>query len=479
MGEEEDKYLDTYTEAERLEIDVEDLEEGNKKLNQKVNALTKKIEMMEPKITDLINENKELKKENTELRKENKELHQLLGERAESDQPLPSFVKENQHHRHQKPGQKEGHEGTSRPTPNHIDETKDATVNRCPNCGGAIDDIGERERTIETIIPAKVHVKMIKVHRYWCPCCGKIVDAPVTDAFPNCRFGLEVYLLVAFMRYRIGMTYEKIREMLQIPYDLNLSRGELPQMMDRLAYEFGNHYEDLLQELRHSLSINGDETGWRVDGKNAWLWAFIGKGIALYTIEKCRGKKVVKRILGKHYKGVLGSDFWSAYNLDGIVQQKCHVHLKRDLKEVAEGKDGRSQFHRFKKKLKRILDDGVRAKERIKGPEEKQTEKCHLDQRVVELCDQNWTDKDCKRIVKRLRGRGKDLFTFLVKDIGPDNNIAERGIRPAVIMRKNSYGNRSDKGADTTSVLLSVVETSYIRGRNFLDWSSEYFKKQS
>jgi len=65
-------------------------------------------------------------------------------------------------------------------------------------------------------------------------------------------------------------------------------------------------------------------------------------------------------MIGKHYKGVIGSDFWSAYNLDGVVQQKCHVHLKRELKEIAEEKNGRSQFHRFKKKLKRILNDGVR-----------------------------------------------------------------------------------------------------------------------
>ena len=268
-----------------------------------------------------------------------------------------------------------------------------------------IKEVEERERIIETIIPAKVHVKKIKVHRYWCQCCGKIVDAPVTDAFPNCRLGIEIYLLVAFMKFRIGMTYEKIQEMLQIPYSLYVSKGELPQMMDRLASEFGDHYEELREELRNSPSVNGDETGWRVDGKSAWLWAFIGKGIALYTIEKIRGKKVVKKIIGKHYKGVLGSDFWSAYNLDNVLQQKCHVHLKRDLKEVAEEKDGRSQFHRFKKKLKRILDDGVRAKERIKDLEERQEEKCYLDQRVVELCRKKWTDGDCKRIVKRLKGQ--------------------------------------------------------------------------
>ena len=458
---EEDKYVDAFTDEERLEIDIEELEEKNTELEKTVRLLVKKVEKLETSLTELKNENIKLRKQ--------------LGHNTDSE-TIPNFVKTNQHRRHQKPGQKEGHEGTTRPMPDHIDETKDATIGQCPECGGDINDIGERERIIETIIPAKVHVKKIRVHRYWCPCCGKVVEAPVNDAFSNCRLGLEIYLLVAFMKYRIGMTYEKIQDILQIPYGLYVSKGELPQMMDRLALECGGHYNELLQELRNSPSVNGDETGWRIDGKNAWLWAFIGKEAALYTIKKCRGKKVVKQMIGKHYKGVLGSDFWSAYNLEGVVQQKCHVHLKRELKETAEEKDGRSQFHRFKKKLNRILDDGVRAKERFVDKNKLQSQKEHLDGRVKELCNGKWVDSDCLRIIKRLEGRGKDLFTFLISDINPDNNIAERGIRPAVVMRKNSYGSRSDKGADTTSVLLSVVETCNLRDQNFLDWGSNYFK---
>ena len=152
------------------------------------------------------------------------------------------------------------------------------------------------------------------------------------------------------------------------------------------------------------------------------------------------------------------------------------MHLKRELKETAEEKDGRSQFHRFRKKLKRILDDGVSAKERLADKEDLQLQKDHLDGRIEDLCNSKWVDSDCLRIIKRLKGRGKGLFTFLITDIGPDNNIAERGIRPAVVMRKNSYGNRSEKGADTTSVLLSVVETCNMKDQNFLDWGSDYFK---
>ncbi|MGH2507306.1 MAG: IS66 family transposase [Ktedonobacteraceae bacterium] len=405
------------------------------------------------------------------------ELRKYSNENTPSS-AIPSFNKENTHHRHQRPGQKEGHEGTSRPMPDHIDETKDATMDQCPDCGGIVSDVGERQRVIETIIPAKVHVKMINVHRYWCPCCGKIVDAPVTDAFPNCRFGLEIYLLVALMRYRIGITYEKIEDLLQISYRLDLSRGELPQMMDRLANEFGDQYDSLIQELRRSPHVNPDETGWRIDGRGGWLWAFINEKIALYTITKGRGRNVPKRILGKNYDGVVGCDFWSAYN--GYKnQQRCHGHLRRNLRETAKKKGDNSDFFAFKKKLKRILNDSIRIWELEKDKTVLIEQKRRLEERISLLCLQSWEDTDCKRLVKRLKRHKEHLFTFLLHEgVEPHNNIAERGIRPAVVMRKNCYGNRSVNGADTTSVMLTMTQTCRKRDQNFLDWGKDHLENR-
>ena len=69
------------------------------------------------------------------------------------------------------------------------------------------------------------------------------------------------------------------------------------------------------------------------------------------------------------------------------------------------------------------------------------------------------------RLIKRLRRHRDDLFTFLDQpDVPFDNNTAERGVRPAVIIRKNSYGNRSERGADCQSVLMSIFRTLKQRG---------------
>ena len=81
-----------------------------------------------------------------------------------------------------------------------------------------------------------------------------------------------------------------------------------------------------------------------------------------------------------------------------------------------------------------------------------------------------WGDSQAKRLIKRLRRHRNDLFTFLDQPGVPfDNNLAERAIRPAVIIRKNSYGNRSDQGADTQAIFMSIFFTLKKRGHHPVD----------
>lgn len=78
-----------------------------------------------------------------------------------------------------------------------------------------------------------------------------------------------------------------------------------------------------------------------------------------------------------------------------------------------------------------------------------------------------WTDKQAKRLIKRFRRHQDEMFTFLEQpDVPFDNNLAERSIRPAVILRKNSNGNRSHQGAETQAILMTVFFTLKKRGHN-------------
>ena len=123
----------------------------------------------------------------------------------------------------------------------------------------------------------------------------------------------------------------------------------------------------------------------------------------------------------------------------------------------------------FAKKLRRLLGDAIRLwRQRGELPDATYaSRRARLAVRLQELIDTPWKDAQAKRLIKRLRRHQNDLFTFLDQpDVPFDNNTAERAIRPAVIIRKNSYGNRSQRGADCQAVLMSVFRTLKQRGHD-------------
>ena len=146
--------------------------------------------------------------------------------------------------------------------------------------------------------------------------------------------------------------------------------------------------------------------------------------------------------------------------------QQC---LLRDLEQVDQYKRPSNHWPAFAKKLLRLIGDAIRLWRRRDELTTQQYEsrRDRLHKRLADMIDAPWEDPQAKRLVKRLRRHREDLFTFVDRPGVPfDNNHAERMIRPAVIIRKNSYGNRSQRGADCQAVLMSVIRTLKQRGHD-------------
>ena len=163
------------------------------------------------------------------------------------------------------------------------------------------------------------------------------------------------------------------------------------------------------------------------------------------------------------------TDFWGPYN--AVVcgaRQVCLAHLLRDLEHVERYKSPSPQWPEFAKKLRRLVGDGIRlSRWEDRTLPEYASRRDRLHARLDELMATPWEDKQARRLLKRFRRHRNDLFTFLDNAAVPfDNNAAERAIRPAVIIRKNSYGNRSERGADTQAVLMSIYRTLKQRGHD-------------
>lgn len=376
--------------------------------------------------------------------------------------------------RRKRPGRKHGHAGVRRGRPERIDRTVEHRVDCCPDCGGSLKRCSQtRDRYIEDV-PVDVRVETVRhiIHRDWCPACRKAVEPVVTEALPNSSIGNGILVLSAWLHYALGNTLSQILSVFNFHLQFQMSAGGLVQMWHRLADILLAWYEEITEDIQKTGVLHGDETGWRVNGKTHWLWCFTSNTATIFTIERSRGRPVVLEFIKDCFDGVFVSDFWYAYNVLTCAKQKCLVHLLRELERVAKYKDSGGDWPAFSKKLKRLLRDAIRLR---KSKEELEAatylRRCEqMEKRLQLILKHGWSNKEAKRLVKRLIRHQDELLTFLhYAEVPFENNFGERSIRGAVIMRKNSFNNRSEKGASTQSVLMSVFFTLKQRGLNPVD----------
>lgn len=377
--------------------------------------------------------------------------------------------------RRKKPGARPGHVGWRRPAPERIDRTVEHRTSNCPDCGGPLTACQEtRERFIEDI-PEDLQPQVTRhvIHRDWCGRCRKQVEPKVPDALPGSTLGNRVLVLSAFLHFCLGNTLGQIVDVFNFHLLMKLTPGGLIQMWHRLAELLFPWYEQLQREALDSAVLHADESGWRVNGKTHWLWCFGNADLTYYMIDRCRGGPALEKFFIDEFSGILVSDFWGAYNaVECALRQTCLVHLLRDLEHVEKYKNSGGDWPAFAKKLRRLIADAIRLwkREEVFSADAYASRRGRLTERLIELIDEPWTSGEARRLIKRLRRHQNDLFTFLDQPGVPfENNLAERAIRPAVIIRKNSYGNRSEQGADTQAILMSIFRTLKQRQLDPLD----------
>jgi transposase len=433
--------------------------------------------------SELEAENAELKKRLAALETENRGLRERL---ASLETTVHAVVArsidakaDTARRRYKKPGRREGHQGAARARPVKIDATVELDQQMCPRCGGILSEshTDSYTRVVEDIVPAKVVVTEYVVRRRYCCGCRKQVSPPIPNVIGgggNERFGLRLMLLVVSLKM-LGLSYEKIGAHLRLLFDLDLTEGAMIHCVMAVAEAFGPRYEELKQELLKEKSIHGDETSWRIKGRNHWLWAFLGKWSVVYEVDRSRGKHVPRKVLGD-YRGLVISDSWGAWNHIGARWQRCLVHYLRELENTLKYKSPGEDFLPFRKKLRRILRDAIRMADEKDGGERLRA-KARFEARIDALIASYSSsgEKNCKRFVKRLRRERGMLFTFLEEDgVEWNNNAAERALRSSVVIRKITYGNQSDEGAHAHAVLMSIKETCGLRKENFFDHAMGY-----
>ena len=420
------------------------------------------------------------------LKKQNEFLHSEVEElkRAGKRQATP-FARRKLVERPKRPGRKAGQGKFSRreqPAPKRVDKTKRARLHGCPECGSRLSDIHKHEQYVSDIPKIQPITTRYVTYSGYCGGCQKRVrsrhpeqTSQATGA-AGVMVGPRAKALASDLKHRLGGSYGKVSETLNDAFGLQVSRSGWCQADQRLAEIARPVYQDLIDVVQHSSVVHADETGWRIGTLAAWLWVFANQAVTVYAIRDNRSSDVVVEILGKKFKGTLASDCFVAYDdkrLADWLKQKCLSHLLKDLKEMEESKTGRAVH--FARDGTAILQAALKLK-----AEKPSLDPATFAQRAQALETQldalisqrrQLKDRDNLRFARRLRKHRPHLLRFLfVDDLNATNNLAERQLRPGVIIRKTNGCNRSRGGAQTHSILASVLVTCRQHSVPILDY---------
>jgi transposase len=435
--------------------------------------------ILESSLNKKNSEIEKLRKKIERLEKENEKLKQEL----KSARGVPGWVKPNLNPedkpKRKKRGKKEGQKPNIRTIPaGEPDEEVTLELENCPFCLMALGDAKRFHchTQVDLPLPSRPIVTKFHVGSTYCPGCKKEVSAG--GRLTGTKYGPRLHAQVAALKFDSGMTLGKISRLLANQYSLEISTGQLSEILSRVGELFCPAHQELKTQLRSEKHLHADETGWRVEGNNQWLWSFSNENISVYVIEPTRGQIVVENTLGQTWDGVLTTDFYGAYNAIDCPKQKCWTHLLRELRELKQTFPDNLEIKAYSKQVKTFF---YRAKDVAKdladGQEvEKRLSRLHGD--LLRFSEVQRTHDDLIRLSKRLFKHRSEMLTFIKSGTDPTNNNAEREIRPAVLMRKTSYGNRSEQGKETQAALMSMVRTCAKRGENFTQFASSYLGAQ-
>jgi transposase len=432
-----------------------------------------------------------LHEKNSGLQQEVQGLREELATvRREGHRQAAPFRRRQLKQRKKKPGRANGHSAANRatPEPERIDRVVEVPCHTCPDCATELverDTVIQYQTDLPPIVPI---VTQFKIETGYCPCCRQRHQGrhpeQISDAIGAAgnTFGPVVLTMAAELKHRLGVPYRKICDFFDTYCDLTVSPAALVRAEQRLTNLAKPTFNLLIDALRQSAVVHADETGWRINSINAWLWVFSNANVTIYAIRSgsgARGHGVPSDILGPDFDGILVVDGFSCYNVLDYRKGQCNAHLLRRAKSERETASPAEQAH-LDRLIKLIQDAIALAERRVTVSAANFLRQAHqMEDRLVEwLCQlPKNPSADLERLANHVRKHIDEWLVFLFHpEAPPTNNHAERMLRPAVITRKVGGCNKTLLGTLVHSVLASIMTTCKQRGQKFLDLARQLWR---
>jgi len=379
-------------------------------------------------------------------------------------------IKPNSEEKGRKPkGARPGHKGNGRKS--HKDESADKIVEVqsefevCPECGFALEKKGIEERSVLDIPFGKPEKVLFRLPKRHCYGCGRSFIAQTPGVLPKSLFGNQLIAHAITMHYLYGLPLGRICE------SLGISSGSLTEIFHRVARLFAQVPERLIEEYRQAPVKHADETGWRTDGKNGYVWLFSTPELSIFQFGKNRSSKTPQTVFGKDpLPGVLVVDRYGGYNKIQCQIQYCYAHLLRDVQDLEKEFPEEREISTFVAVVAPLLALAMNLRSQPITDKAYYKQALKLSGQIKAVMNSPAQHLGIRRIQDIFRQNEHKLYHWVSNRAVPaDNNQAERDLRPSVVARKVSFGSITDNGAATRSILTTAVTSLKKRGYDVED----------
>jgi len=283
------------------------------------------------------------------------------------------------------------------------------------------------------------------------------------------------------LREQLRLPVGLMQRYLETVHGLHLSQGELVAILQTTGTQATTAVAAVRDGIRASPVVQADETGWRENGQNGYLWSFSTPTLRYFTHGN-RSKAMVDAVLGTDdepdaFTGTLVTDFYAAYDHYPGPHQRCWIHLLRDIHELRRKYPTDGVLSQWATRVLRLYhqakaDRGPEASWSADRQASWRRDRQRRYERALARCCRPYVGAAvpqrvlCQRVLKYL----PELFTFIGDPRVPaDNNAAERSVRPLVVRRKISGGTRTTAGTLCRTALCTLTETWQLQGKPLLD----------
>jgi hypothetical protein len=306
--------------------------------------------------------------------------------------------------------------------------------------------------------------------RYLCRKCG---ISFYFQQIPRARspYGSELINYVLYQIIELRLPQETIAQSLNQLFNFHLGHSAVNRQKERAAQVYEDTYKGILNKIVTGKLIHADETKISIEGKDAFVWVFTNLEEVAYYYTKTREGDFLHELL-REFRGVLVSDFYTAYDSINCPQQKCLIHFLRDLNDDLLKQP-------FNKELKELVRDFAILLKPMVETIDRYGLKAHFLQKhrvfvehfYKELSMRDYQSEIAIYYKKRFEKNRDKLFTFLDYDSVPwNNNNAEHAIKAFAALRKGIGGTSTEKGIREYLTLLSICETCKYKGVSFLEF---------